>query len=94
MRRAAGVITLGMLMALFCLAIGGLCGCTSCFEHAEVLETQPEKAAPVKCKRVIGCDACDTQVWFCRDYEHDVCFYYSRNGGFLETECDDPWTAR
>lgn len=79
MRRAVGVIVLGLLMALFCLAIGGLTGC---------LDEEEEVSSPtVKCKRVVGTGLSETRVYYCHDFTTNTCFYIARTGGFLEVPC-------
>ena len=79
-RRTIGVIILGLLMALFCLAIGGL----ACLQPGEEITTTAPNA---RCKLVVGSQMSEVAVFYCVDFATATCFYTARNGGFLEVPC-------
>ena len=74
-RRTLRVITLGLLLTLFCLAIGGILGC------------RKEQTSPTlyrfKCERL----SYFPSLWRCKDYETLKCYLASHRGAVIEKPC-------
>ena len=87
-RRTLGILTLGLALALLCLAIGGL-ACTNLDNVPDRKTTafQAPKDERWKCVQVVGDRDSTVQVYSCYDPARDACWYINHSGRMMQVDC-------